>query len=207
MKCLFCLTAALCASSAFSSVTLFDFETEDERRQVPNIRTSDGTVIAVTNSMAPSGSWAIHATKRVWAEGMSDRAGVRFSLRPKMTDWRGYDRIVIDVFNDGPSGDWLYVRAVGPSDDWENGLRGRLALAAHCHMRWVVPLDWPKGFDASCVTRMLFNTSSCPAGFDLRLDGIRLLKPGETPPVPVGELFSNCLVPRYERRIADLEQQ
>ena len=199
--------AAVCGACASSAVTLFDFETEEERRSAPNVRTPSGTVIAVTNVMAPSGSWALHVRKAVWREGMADKTGVRFEMTPPVSDWRGYDRLVFDLFNDGPSGDWIYVRAVGPNDKWEDGLYGRLALPVHGYTRWTVPLKWPKGYEPSNITRMLINTSSMPKGFDLRLDGIRLLRPGETAPVATGELFSQELVPRYRKRIAELEQE
>ena len=83
----------LCAASAMlfvccalAHVTLFDFETEDERRAAPNVRTADGTVIAVTNAMAPSGSYALHARKPVWREGMQDASGVRFEMKPPVAD-------------------------------------------------------------------------------------------------------------------------
>lgn len=201
-----CVWAAICGLSASAVTTLFDFETEDERLAAPNVRTESGTVIAVTNAMAPNGSFALHVRKPVWKEGNPDVTGVRFELKPGVTNWREYDRLVMDVFNDGPSGDWMYVRAVGPDDKWEDGLFGRLALPARSYIRWTVPLKWPKGFDPSCVTRMLVNTSSRPQGFDVRLDGIRLLRPGESAPVATGELFSQELMARHQKRIAVLEQ-
>ena len=201
-----CLSAVFAAFTVQASVALFDFETEDARRSAPNVRNESGMVVCVTNSMAPSGSWALHVTKPSWHEGMKDKMGVRVTLRPPVTDWRGYDRLVVDVFNDGPSGDWVYLRAVGPDDDWERGLYGRMSLPAYGYQRWVVNLKWPKGFDASNVTRMLINTSSMPKGVNMYLDGFRLLKPGEPLPEATGELFSRGLVPRYQRRITELEQ-
>ena len=196
----------LAACPVQGSLTLFDFETEESRRAAPNIRSADGTIVAVTNSMAPSGSYALYVTKPTWREGIKDKRGVRFTLAPSATDWREYDRLVVDLFNDGPSGDWMYVRAVGPNDDWERGLFSRISLPAYGYSRWVVPLKWPKGFDASNVTRMLINTSSMPKGVNMYLDGFRLLKPGEPLPEATGELFSRGLVPRYQRRITELEQ-
>jgi hypothetical protein len=200
------ILAILVAHVGFASVALFDFETEESRRTAPNIRNSDGMVVVATNSMAPSGSYALHVSKPNWHDGMKDKRGVRFALKPPITDWRGYDRLVIDLYNDGPSGDWLYIRAVGPDDDWEEGLFGRISLPAYGYSRWVVPLKWPKGFDVSNVTRMLVNSSSMPKGIKLSMDGFRLLKPGEPLPEPVGELFSRELMPRYQRRITELEQ-
>lgn len=201
-----CLSAVFAAFTVQASVALFDFETEEDRRSAPNVRNESGMVVCVTNSMAPSGSWALYVTKPSWHEGMKDKMGVRVTLRPPVTDWRGYDRLVVDVFNDGPSGDWVYLRAVGPDDDWERGLYGRMSLPAYGYQRWVVNLKWPKGFDASNVTRMLINTSSMPKGVNMYLDGFRLLKPGEPLPEATGELFSRGLVPRYQRRITELEQ-
>ena len=198
---------ALCACSVSASVTLFDFETEEERCAAPNLRLDNGTVIAVTNAMAPSGSYTLHARKPVWREGMKDVSGIRFEMKPPVADWRGYDRLVMDLYNDGQSGDWIYVRAVGPDDKWEDGLLCQFSLPAHGYARWTVPLKWPKGYEPSNITRMLINTSSRPKGFDLRIDGIRLLKPGERAPVATGELFSQELMPRYIRRITELEQQ
>ena len=174
--------AAVYACRASAVVTLFDFETEAERAVAPNVRSADGTVIAVTNSMAPSGSYAIHARKPIARGDELNASGVRFEMKPPVADWRGYDRLVIDLYNDGPSGDWIYVRAVGPDDKWEDGVYGRLSLPAYGYSRWTVPLKWPKGYEPSNITRMLINTSSRPKGFDLRIDGIRLLKPGEKAP-------------------------
>ncbi len=203
-----CFAAAtLCACSASAVVTLFDFETEENRRLAPDVRSADGTVMAVTNTMAPSGSWALHARKPIADDGSLNANGIRFEMKPPVADWRGYDRIVFDLFNDGPSGDWIYVRAIGPNDKWEDGLYGRLSLPAYGYARWTVPLNWPKGYEPSNITRMLINTSSRPKGFDLRIDGIRLLKPGEKAPAAMGELFSQELMPRYRQRITELEQQ
>ena len=203
----FLAAAVLCVCRASAVVTLFDFETEEERRAAPNVRSSDGTIMAVTNTMAPSGSYAFHARKPVARDNETNASGVRFELKPPLADWRGYDRLVIDLFNDGPSGDWIYVRAIGPADKWEDGLYGRLSLPAYGYARWEVPLKWPRGYEPSNITRMLINTSSRPKGFDLRIDGIRLLKSGEDAPVATGELFSQELVPRYKRQIVELEQQ
>ena len=206
-KLVLCAASALCVCCASAHVTLFDFETEEERHAAPDVRTADGTVIAVTNAMAPSGSYALHARKPVWREGMKDVSGVRFEMKPPVVDWRGYDRLVMDLYNDGPSGDWIYVRAVGPNDKWESGLFRQFSLPAHGYARWTVPLKWPKGYEPSNITRMLINTSSRPKGFDLRIDGIRLLKPDEKAPAAIGELFSQELLPRHLRRITELEQQ
>ena len=40
----FLAAAVLCVCRASAVVTLFDFETEEERRAAPNVRSSDGTM-------------------------------------------------------------------------------------------------------------------------------------------------------------------
>ena len=201
------LYAAGAASVLFGGTVLTDFETPDEIASAPHEISAD-TRIEVTNRFALSGFGCLRAWKAKWTEGKSDTAGVRLKFRPRITDWRGYDRLAIELYNDGSHGDWIYLYAQGADTPWEEAMYGRQALPAHGRCTWIIPVKG-KGpaFDPADVTQVLLQTSSKPKGFDVYIDRIMLLKPGEELPPLAGSGFSGDFLPEAEARISALETE
>ena len=85
-------------------VILFNFETEEERESVSKWNPGYGALISVTNAFAASGDYALRAV----GMGDTDDAATgylpRLMLRPSVTDWRGYDRLVVEVTSLSDSG-------------------------------------------------------------------------------------------------------
>lgn len=93
------LLASVCA--AHGAVTLFDFEDEAERATVP-CRFAHDRTICVTNALATSGEHALYFRSGPWSKGL-DR-WPSFDLHTSVRDWRGYDRLVIDLVSAGEGG-------------------------------------------------------------------------------------------------------
>ena len=89
---LFTLLFTACCS--IHAETIFDFEREDE--QAPRFANKDWQ-IGVTNRYATSGNHSLFFHCASWKNGMARWPS--FNLLPKITDWSGYDRLVIDLIN------------------------------------------------------------------------------------------------------------
>jgi len=201
------LAAWTMAAAACGYETLTDFETPAEIAAAPRDVCS-AYVTAVTNRFAMGGTNSLHVWKRVWKDGDADTKGALVNLTPRLTDWRGYDRLSMVVYNDGPCGDWMYLYAYGKQTPWDHAMYGKLTLPAHDYAVWTVPIAG-KGpaFDPADVTTLLLQTSSKPKGFDTYVDRIVLLKPGEEPPPPMGAGLAESLLPAARRRAAELEER
>ena len=80
--------------------TILDFETNDERGRVPTIDNASCRVF-VTNGLATSGEHAVAFVCADWRPGMEVWPSFTIDLPIDRTDWRGYDRLAIDVVNFG----------------------------------------------------------------------------------------------------------
>ena len=108
-----------------------------------------------------------------------------------VTDWSGYDRFVLDVYNDAVGGDQLAAFIAGPEGRVQDGLYpGKLLLRDNGFERWVIPLaKLADRVDPRRLGRLhLFMTT--PMTADVYVSGFHLLRPGETPP-PVDKSFTD----------------
>ena len=92
------------ATAAHGAVTLFDFESEAERKAAPRRFAHDRT-ICVTNAFATSGQDALYFKSGPWRKGLDEWPS--FNLDSSVKDWRGYDRLVIDLVSVGEGNDTL----------------------------------------------------------------------------------------------------
>ena len=76
--------------------TLLDFERESERAAVP-FRNAGGVSVMVTNRLAVSGNYAVRFAVPPFRKGREEWPG--FTLASHKRDWRGYDRLVVEVVN------------------------------------------------------------------------------------------------------------
>ena len=166
---------ALCFAASVAVATptvLFDFETATERASVPKI--SNWTMsVGVTNEFASSGSHAAFFHCPHWETGMPEWPA--FDMKPLgITDWRGYDRLVIDLVNIGGAGNTLYVYYSG-------NIGSAVKLPANGYTQWIVPLSsWPTPTSSANVEKLHF-FSYIPSGFTVMIDRITLLREGDEP--------------------------
>ena len=180
------VAAALALSIAMSARCadiLFDFEREEERAKAP-----EGAEFA-RGAGATSGQWCIRLAPQPWRRGLDEKPA--FRLATPISDWSGYDRLVVDVSSYG--GAARMKLAAGKMDG--GLLRGvssnETPVPERGFLRWVVPLGgWPEAAPATNV-QLLEVFLRRPVGADVRFDGFLLLRPGEeVPEVPPGLLRS-----------------
>ena len=185
------LLLAAC-TAAHGAVTLFDFEDEAERKATPRRFAHDRT-ICVTNAFATSGQYALYFKSGPWRKGLHEWPS--FNLNTSVRDWRGFDRLVIDLVSVGEGDDTLSTFICAPDGRVQNGLSARTSLPARGYVQWVIPLrDWPKTCDPANIGRVHLFLSN-PRDVRVFIDRITLLKKGESAPVPDGPLVGRDLIP------------
>ena len=190
---------ALSGAGVFAQTTLFDFETESERAQVPVSKQ-----LECVKGNAVSGEWSLRFHPPTWRIGLPEWPS--FNLKTSVTDWSAYDRLVIDVVN---YGEYSRIAAFigGTPDRVQTGLSVRsLDIPEQGFARWIIPLkNWPEKAPANNVRRVhLFMTR--PIGVDIRLDRFVLLKPGEEPPA-ISTAFIKAQVERtFSGRLQQMER-
>ena len=183
---------AFIAVDVSAATFLYDFETDAERAAVP--RVSNGEFeIGVTNGFATSGDHALSFVCNPWREGMDEWPS--FTLPSPVADWRGYDRLVVDVVNAEEEGDDICLFVAGPEGRIQNGLSAAFRLPGKGGAQWVVPLtSWPKTTSPGDIARIHFFVTR-PQHFAVTLDRLTLLRPGEPLPAPAGPCVWRDLLP------------
>ena len=188
-----------------ASGTILDFETNDERDLVPDIDNASCRVF-VTNRLATSGEHAVAFICADWRPGMEVWPSFTIDLPIDRTDWRGYDRLAIDVVNFGKGhATGLGMILGGPEGRIQNGFKVGTKLPENGYVQWIVPLDkMSKSVAVECVSRVHFFTSN-PVGFAVAIDRLTLLRPGEEPPLPDGPNVGRDLWPRLAARQREMQ--
>ena len=200
------------AAQAFGATQAINLANEVERRAQPKFAQVSHEV-GVDDVQGPNGRWAFRfRVTKSWCGELPQWPSV--NLKPTVTDWSGYDRLVMDVYNDAIGGDTLMCYLSAPTGRLQDGLCPRgLPLGDYGYARWTVKLDkWPATADPKNVGRLhLFMTT--PDAANVLVSGFYLLKPGETPPPPDARFVSEVakrgseksLALRRERRRASVE--
>ena len=187
------------------SGTILDFETEDERGRVPAIDNASCRVF-VTNGLATSGEHAVAFVCADWRPGMEIWPSFTIELPAGITDWRGYDRLAVDVVNFGKGrATSLGMILGGPEGRIQNGYKVGTKVPENDYVQWVVPISnlWGN-VKSECVSRVHFFTSN-PIGFAVAIDRLTLLRPGEVPPLPDGPNVGRDLWPRLAARQREMQ--
>ena len=187
------MMVAMSACGGMSAATvLFDFETDSEQKAVPCV-VGKGYQIVVTNAFATSGEHAIGFFCRPWKEGMKEWPS--FTIKSPLADWRGYDRLVVDVVNAGEAGDPLAISIAGPDGPVHDGLVDTIRLPGRSYVQWIIHLNnWPDTASPSNVARIRFTTAR-PESFSVTLDRLTLLKSGEKPSPICGPCIGRDILP------------
>ena len=172
---------------AKAAVTAVDLSNADVRAAQPKFRQRSYEV-GVADVEGPQGRWAFrYKVTKAWCGELPKWPSV--NLKPSVTDWTPYDRLVIDVFNESTGGDVLCAFLAGPKGRIQDGLEPRpLPLEDYGYARWVIPLrNWPAKTDPKNIGRIHFFMTT-PNAANVLTGGFHLLRPGEEPP-PVSEKF------------------
>ena len=191
-----------------------DLSDAAQRKRMPAMSRVSSDV-GVTDGRLADGDWAyrFHVTKS-WTGELPRWPSV--DLPTAVRDWTGYDRLVLDVFNDSDGGDVLCCYLSECGKRLQDGLcpRRGLPLGDCSFRRWTISLkNWPKTVNPSNIGRihLFFTAPSCA---DVHVSGFYLLKPGEQPPALSREFVESKMKPaaakaevgRAERRRRHVEQ-
>ena len=180
------------AAATHGAVTLFDFEDEAEQAAVPSRFTKDRT-ICVTNAFATSGQHALYLKSGPWRTGLDEWPS--FNLNTSVRDWRGYDRLVIDLVSVGEGNDSFSTFICAPDGRVQNGLSAHTTLPPRGYSQWVIPLrNWPETCDPANIGRVHIFLDR-PRDVRVFIDRVTLLKEGEDMSVPDGPLVTRDLIP------------
>jgi hypothetical protein len=183
------------ALPAFAVTTVFDFETAADLNALP-YRTQNKTALAVVQTFATAGTNALRFTTAAWKKGLPEWPA--FELKPAVRDWKGYDRLVVDITNPNEE---QYPFALFVSDTntpVRKGLHQTFAVPSYGYARMIVPLSaFPETVKRSEVATLHFFTERPQTDMTLYLDNITLLKKGETQPEPS---------PAFVRQLPSLSQ-
>lgn len=87
----------LCATlTASAAAPLFDFEGPDAAAALP-YRNRAKTALDIVPAFATSGTNSLRFSSAEWQPGMPEWPA--FELKTPLRDWRGYDRLVVDITN------------------------------------------------------------------------------------------------------------
>ncbi len=191
------------ACSALAATTIFDFETAAEAAALP-YRSKGKTALAPDQAFATSGTNSLRFTSAAWKQGMPEWPA--FELKPSVRDWRGYDRLVLDITNPNEE---RFSFALFVSDTLvpiRKGLSHAFALPSFGYTRFVVPLsEFPNEVKRSDIATLHFFTTRPMTDLDLYLDNIVLLKKGESLPEP-GPAFVRQLGALSRKSVGAAEQ-
>ena len=195
--------AALLATTAFPATVLLDFESEAQRAQMPT-RCNGRMEVGCAQTGAADGSWGFALKPSPWKQGMPEWPSV--NLPVARTDWRGYDRMTIDVFSLGDlDADALNLYICAPTGRVQNGKCATLPFVEGGFARWTIRLrEWPATCDPSALGRLHFFFTR-PRGCELAVDNVTLYRPGERiPPPPPSYVAMNesVLKAKAARRLA-----
>lgn len=176
------LTLLAAVLSAPAVTPVFDFETASEASTLP-YRAKGKTSLAVVPAFATSGTNALRFGTAAWTNGLPEWPS--FELKPAVRDWKGYDRLVVDITN--PSEE-RYSFALFVSDSEvpiRKGLSHTFAVPSFGYARCVVALNaFPDAVKRSDIATLHFFTTRPQTDMALHLDTLTLLKKGETLPDP-----------------------
>lgn len=194
------------AMPLYAAVTVLDFETDDEcaaitKRNDVGANAAAPFQICITNRFATSGGHALWYRCSPWRNGMPKWPA--FTVKPSVADWRGYDRLVMDVVSIGEpgnpdGGDLVGLWVMDPKGDRRNRFYGSVIIPPKGHARLMVNLKEPQGkIDLANITSLHF-TTQMPDGFAVAIDRLTLLSPGEEPPPPDGPQVGRDIAPLVE---------
>ena len=141
--------AMLLAMSASAGTTLFDFESDDDLAAW-RLRSPGQDTLERAGEFATSGTSAARFRSPAWHDGMEPWPA--FEAKPPVTDWTGYDRLVIDITNPEADRPYLSLHVTDGTTPFRQGLSHLFDLPGRGFLRAVVPLaSFPAHIDRSDI--------------------------------------------------------
>ena len=187
--------AMIAAGVCPAATVLVDFEGETFAAS------NTATKVSRTDSFVTSGSKALRCECGPWRETL-------FAVDIPETDLAPYDRICLDLVNEGPREDELNLHLAHPGEKPNvsfysfSGMRGR-TFAPIGKSVWTMSLvKWPKKTKDRIVSRLYFFCPR-PFGSKITIDRIRLLKPGEADEPPTYKAEDAARIAALEKTETD----
>ncbi len=166
--------------AALAASALFDFESKEDLA-----RWSGFDAKAFSSEYATNGKHCAILATPEWKPGMNEWPIWETTSLP-VSDWSGFDRLVIDFTNPSDTAAMVRGRAADEPTSkkasyqwpaWSQTVQPR------SHLRAVIPLDTFLGsaIDRHSVTRFLFYTARATPDYRVHVDNVTLLAPGEDP--------------------------
>ena len=175
------IVAGVSAFPLGAAVVALDFENEAERK-AQQYQRNQSVELGCVRSHATSGDWSYRFRTFPWNEKLPQWPS--FTLKPSVSDWRGYDRLTLELTaSTSLPGQQVFAYFASPTGRVQTGLyAGGLALPTNGVVRWEIPLDvWPKMMSPEAVGKMHFFMTRPDAEVEIFFDNFRLLKKGEAP--------------------------
>ncbi len=133
--------------------------------------------LLVAATLVAQGPWYFEATG--WTPDKYEWKGLDRKIELLETNWSDYDRLSIDMVNEGDGGDRLYLFLGSEKTPHADKRIYQVATPDHRFKRWVVPLnDFKPTVSISNITTLAFSSRRAKT-MKLHLSNIRLLKKGE----------------------------
>lgn len=185
------------AERANAAELLFGCETDAEV-SAWMLRSGGQDRLARDPGYATQGEFSMRFATPAWKDGMAQWPA--FEVEPPVSDWRGYDRLMIDITHPGDGEHTLSLFVSDRKVPFREGLRYRFDLPKRGYRRFIVPLNFPEKVNRGDIGILHFFTQRPPSEMVLYIDNITLLRPGEQPPEPrvgfaaqVAKLFLDSL--------------
>lgn len=175
----------------WAETVLFDFENESEAKAWHDERGTANHNFPVSRQMrfATSGRYALCLRTPQWQPGRGEWPAVE--TVPPVTDWSGYDRLVLDVTNPTAVDHRLMFFLSDTKVPTRGGLNVRCDLLARGYSQVVVDLGKLAGQNVNPKDMhvMHFFTERPTGDMEVYLDRLVLLRPGEALPVPTASFI------------------
>ena len=181
---------ALLAGPLWAATPLFDFEQEADLSAWKWASRGRSELVR-TNRFATSGESALCFTSPAWQKGQPEWPA--FETQPPVTNWNGFDRLVVDLTNPGEDRAHFALFISDHRTPFRQGLSYTFTLPSRGFRRFEVPLSsFPKEVNRGDIAVMHCFTERPRSDLTLFLDNLVLLRPGESAPEP-GAKFNRQL--------------
>jgi len=163
--------------NAYAAMPLLDGETATTGQDLVK---AQALPMAVVENVVLSGRKSMRVTVEALKPDKQD-LNLDFKMRAvPVTDWRGYETLVLDLYNDSEKATVLKLEVGTRADD----ARQSIVLPARrwAHLSMPIATMNPQHTDMAHVTEIAFGLIRADAPLTVYLDNLTLLKAGETPP-------------------------
>lgn len=134
-------------------------------------------------NFATSGQTSLLFLSPAWKKSLPEWPA--FEFKPSVTNWSGYDRLVVDIINPNANRPHFALFISDGKVPFRKGLSYTFSLPAQGYRRFIVPLSaFPKGINRAEISILHFFTQRPESDLSLHLDNLVLLRPGESCPDP-----------------------